>query len=50
VAQPFYKPYHKYKISIKNTKEICSQGFYFGNNPDLTRAELDYIISILSNI
>jgi CDP-6-deoxy-D-xylo-4-hexulose-3-dehydrase len=50
VAQPFYKPYHKYKVSIKNTKEICSQGFYFGNNPDLTRAELDYITSILSNI
>lgn len=50
VAQPFYKPHHKYKVSIKNTKEICTQGFYFGNNPDLTRDELQYITSILSTI
>ena len=50
VAQPFYKPHHKYKVSIKNTEEICTQGFYFGNNPDLTREELNYITSILSSI
>lgn len=50
VAQPFYRPFHKYDIPIPNTEEICSHGFYFGNNPDLTKKELDYITSILKKI
>lgn len=48
--QPFF---HKYMSSV-NLKEITNarlvheQGLYFGNNPELTQKELDFIIKIFT--
>lgn len=50
--QPFFKKYIKTKYNVKdlpNTNIVHNLGFYFGNNPDITREEINYIKSIFSN-
>ena len=45
--QPFYKKYIK-KIKIcKNANFIHQNGFYFGNNPELTRDEINLLKKLL---
>lgn len=51
VAQPFfqkYEPKMKEKFNNINAKLIHEQGLYFGNNPDLTEAEIKTIIRIFT--
>jgi len=45
--QPFYKKYIKNTVECKASDFIHENGFYFGNNPDLTREELDFISTLL---
>lgn len=45
--QPFFSKYMaKYSYNNPNAKLIHEQGLYFGNNPELTRAEEKQILSI----
>ncbi len=44
---PFYKKYVKNIIECKASDFIHKNGFYFGNNPDLTEEELKYISKLL---
>lgn len=49
LKQPFFKKYVKGLIvKSPNAELIHEQGFYFGNNPELTRSELNNILRILS--
>lgn len=47
--QPFYKKYVKKEknLTIPNSKFIHENGFYFGNNPDMTKKEIQHIINTL---
>jgi CDP-6-deoxy-D-xylo-4-hexulose-3-dehydrase len=45
--QPFYKKYIKEKNSCKNSDLIHANGFYFGNNPELTKNEIKIICALL---
>lgn len=50
--QPFFTKYIKTKYDSKdliNVNMVHNLGFYFGNNPDLTRKEINYIKSIFTN-
>lgn len=45
--QPFFSKYmKKYSKENPNAKLIHEQGLYFGNNPDMTKKEIDRIVSI----
>jgi CDP-4-dehydro-6-deoxyglucose reductase, E1 len=47
VEQPFFKKYMKNEYTdCTNAKLIHEQGLYFGNNPELTRKEIQTIIKI----
>lgn len=50
--QPFFAKYQsmfaKY-LGNSNAKLIHKQGLYFGNNPELTEAEINFILSIFNN-
>ena len=49
--QPFSKKYSREFINLldkSNVKLIHKQGLYFGNNPELTKAEIEKIIQIFS--
>ncbi len=47
--QPFYKKYVSAKnIECKNANLIHNQGLYFGNNPELTKKEVDALIKIFT--
>ena len=46
--QPFFKKYSNIDLSSSNASVIHEQGLYFGNNPDMTRAEKNTIINIFS--
>lgn len=49
--QPFFDRYvtgYKQFIRHSNSKLIHQQGLYFGNNPELTKAEIKTILSIFS--
>ena len=48
--QPFYRNAKAFHIATPNTKLICGQGFYFGNNPDLTRKEVKLITELIQKI
>lgn len=48
VRQPFYKKYARTNISCPNADTIHTNGFYFGNNPDMTNEELDVLGSLLT--
>lgn len=45
--QPFIKKWIKFSGKCKNMEEIHDQGFYFGNNPELNREEIERIKKIL---
>ncbi len=49
--QPFFRknvPHFKDIWKYSNARYIHEQGLYFGNNPDLTRKEIDQIIQIFT--
>lgn len=48
--QPFYKKYGKVNKKDTNAKLIHEQGLYFGNNPELTDEEIEYIIDLFTKI
>lgn len=45
--QPFYKKYVKQISVCKNSDLIHANGFYFGNNPELTKKEINSICDLL---
>ncbi len=48
-TQPFFKKYiRKFKQPLSNSELIQNQGFYIGNNPDLTQDDIDVILQTLS--
>lgn len=47
--QPFYKKYIKSKYNLPNSDFIFKNGFYVGNNPEMTKKELEFIIKTLAN-
>lgn len=51
VDQPFFARHRKQSTySIPNTITASTQGLYFGNNPDLTKPELQYLKKLLLSI
>jgi CDP-6-deoxy-D-xylo-4-hexulose-3-dehydrase len=47
--QPFFKKYHKGNIpETPNARFIHHHGFYMGNNPEMTKKELDIIVRVLT--
>ncbi len=46
--QPFFRKYIKTHLNNKNSGIAHDQGFYVGNNPELTKREINKIIRILS--
>ena len=49
LKQPFYQKYSKKKISLPVADLIHEQGIYFGNNPDMTDAEIKKIIKVFTS-
>ena len=47
-AQPFFKKYINERFDNPNAKLIHEQGFYFGNNPEMTKEELDEIVKVFA--
>ncbi len=48
MEQPFYLKYKdKNGINCKNTRLIHENGFYFGNNPELTTKEIKFLCNLL---
>jgi CDP-4-dehydro-6-deoxyglucose reductase, E1 len=47
--QPFYKKYIKTKVTLKNASLIHQNGFYFGNNPEMTDKELNLLCQLLKS-
>ncbi len=45
--QVFHKKYVAGRSECGNASLIHSQGFYFGNNPELTRGEISQLVSLL---
>lgn len=45
--QPFFKKYVKGNIKLPNTSFISENGFYFGNNPEMTPENLEFIVKLL---
>ena len=43
----FFRKYVRGHFETPNARLIQKQGFYFGNNPDLTRKEIESILKIL---
>ena len=46
--QTFFVKYVAKKFSLKNAKKIHNNGFYFGNNPDITKKEIETLIETFS--
>lgn len=46
--QVFFKKYVNKKNPLINAELVHNQGFYFGNNPELTEKEIKFIISTFS--
>lgn len=46
-SQPFFKKYFTSPENIKNAEFIHENGFYCGNNPELTNDELNFICSLI---
>lgn len=46
---PFYRKYIKEECKCKNAEFVHKNGFYFGNNPEMTSEEIEVILSILGN-
>jgi len=47
--QPFFSKHAKATMEDSNASLIHEQGLYFGNNPELTKAEIDELIDIFSS-
>lgn len=48
-SQPFFRKYSKEKVgSLPNAKKIHKQGLYIGNNPELTKKDLQMIVGTLT--
>jgi len=47
--QPFFKKYTPYFKTCENAKFIHENGFYFGNNPELTEDEVRLLDSLLQD-
>lgn len=50
--QPFFRKYMKKYLHVNdnsNAKLVHKQGLYFGNNPELTKEEIDEIISVFTS-
>ncbi|KKP43149.1 MAG: hypothetical protein UR34_C0020G0008 [candidate division WS6 bacterium GW2011_GWC1_33_20] len=45
--QPFMKDKRFFETDIPNSDYVASNGFYFGNNPELNEEEIDRIITLL---
>src|SRR3989344_842986 len=56
LLQPFFKKYILYYLGLEklfdcpNAELVHRQGFYFGNNPELTKEEINKIIKIFNSI
>ena len=49
--QPFFGTYVKQKHTrIVNAQLVHEQGLYFGNNPDMTKKDMDTIIKLFTQI
>ncbi len=46
--QPFYVERYGKSPAIHNARLINHQGFYFGNNPELTEAEVEYLCTLIA--
>ncbi len=42
--QAFFSKYVSTKFSLKNAELVHEQGFYFGNNPDMTKDEMKLLV------
>lgn len=47
VEQPFFKKYVDIGVECSNSSLIHRQGFYFGNNPEMTLEEVDFLCNLL---
>lgn len=49
-VQPFFQKYVKYHLEyqLPNASLIHNQGFYFGNNPELTKKELTFLAKLFT--
>lgn len=47
-TQPFFKKHIKTKYSLPNTEYVHSFGLYFGNNAEMTKKEIDFLIKTFS--
>ena len=47
--QPFFKKYVADKSILPNVEYIHKKGFYFGNNPEMDKEEIDRLIKLLKN-
>jgi CDP-6-deoxy-D-xylo-4-hexulose-3-dehydrase len=45
--QPFYRNYADSVLPLPNSDTIHANGFYFGNNPELTESELHALAGLL---
>lgn len=45
--QPFFSKYVKYQFENSNAQLLHEQGFYFGNNPELTDKNIKELINVL---
>lgn len=45
--QPFYQQYVSDRTRCPRARFIHSHGFYFGNNPEMTRDEIDYLCRLI---
>ena len=45
--QVFHKKYAVAGDECKNASRIHAQGFYFGNNPELTKKEVALLVTLL---
>lgn len=46
--QPFYRKYIESAVEMPNADMVHTNGFYFGNNPDLKDSELDILTDLLT--
>ncbi len=46
--QVFFNKHVKSKFYLPNTEMVHNQGFYFGNNPDMTKKEINILIKTFS--
>ena len=45
--QPFFKKYIKEKQDCPQAFFVNNHGFYFGNNPEMSEKEVDFLCNLL---